>query len=389
MPSQSYDVLIVGGGLAGTAIAYELTRRGSRILLLEAHDLCSGTTGASAGRVQIIESETEDYLGLVLAGVRRLQGLGEELACDLEWELPGHLTLVANPQDWGPLQERTSRLAARGVAAEMLDQHALREAEPLLNFERFLGAAYSQEGHLNPFQLCLGYARAAQRQGAEMMAHAAVLGFESARDGVYVTVSNGERYFGKSVIVAAGAWSGSLLAQAGLFLPMGFTHAEALITERLARSIHHHVGLVGFYEAVHGSRRTVTLGVGQHRNGTILVSNAIEAAEQIDTHSSYWGMPAIARALADIFPPLATVRVMRTWSAPSPFLPDYLPAIGWLPNAKHMFVATGFHLALPTIPVLSEWIADSILGMEVPGDLGCFSPARFSDSSAVVEGRAW
>jgi glycine/D-amino acid oxidase-like deaminating enzyme len=161
---------------------------------------------------------------------------------------------------------------------------------------------------------------------------------------------------------------------------MHFTHAEAFVTEPLPKVINHHIGISGFYEAVHGSERTVTLGLGQHPNGSILVSNAIQTAHEIDRSSTAWGMPAIARALSRYFPVLNKAHVLRTWSMPSPFLPDFLPAIGWLPGVENLFVAAGFHLAIPTIPLLTESIANIVLqkdNIESFNLLKPFSPGRF------------
>jgi len=171
-----------------------------------------------------------------------------------------------------------------------------------------------------------------------------------------------------------------LIAAAGSSLPMKYTHAEAIISEPLPRVLRHHVGMTGFYEAVHGQDRTITLGVGQHQNGTLLVSNAIQQSKVIDLESTDWSMPALASALRNYFPCLSDIRIMRTWAAPSPFLPDYQPAIGWLPDFDNAYVAAGFHLAVPTIPLLSEKIVVELLDKKHVSMLDPFSPRRFSAS---------
>jgi glycine/D-amino acid oxidase-like deaminating enzyme len=142
--------------------------------------------------------------------------------------------------------------------------------------------------------------------------------------------------------------------------------------------IHRHVGMSGFYEVVHGQERSVTLGLGQHRNGALVISNAIRQAAAIDRHSTLWGMTAILEALVEIFPLLRDVRIVRSWAAPSPFLPDYLPSIGWMPGVENLYVAAGFHLAIPTIPLFAPEIARVLLGARDAGSiLAPFSPARF------------
>jgi glycine/D-amino acid oxidase-like deaminating enzyme len=381
MNSKTYDIAIIGGGFAGSALAYYCSNAGASVLLLEAGSFCSGTSSACAGRAQIIESETDDYLDLVLAGFSRLSGLGDELEADLEWELPGHLTLLFNDEQWRQHETLTRRLNKHHIEAKMLDRKTLHNLEPHLQAEDCIGAAYSMEGHLNPFKFCTAFLKKARRNGATLMTNSPVTGFHRNSNRITVIETGNEKYSADVVILAAGAWSGKLAELAGSYLPMKFTHAEAFVTEALPRLIHHHIGISGFYEAVHGSQRTVTLGLGQHPNGTMVVSNAIQQAQEIDFASSAWGMPAIARASCKYFPILNTARIMRTWSKPSPFLPDFLPAIGWFSELENLFIAAGFHLAIPTIPLLTENIANLILQKDNIKSftlLKPFSPERFA-----------
>jgi sarcosine oxidase subunit beta len=380
MRGKTCEVLVIGGGLAGTALAYFLAKAGAEVLLLEAGSIGSGTSGACAGRAQLIESETEEYLGLVLAGFARLGKLGDELGVDLEWELPGHLTLLFDEEQRRQYEALTRRLNRHGVDAAMLDRPTLQEAEPKLVMGDCVGAAYSKEGHLNPFKLCMGFARAARRHGATLRTRTAVSGFERQAGRITAVRAGDEQFSAGAILLAAGAWTGQLADSAGSQLPMRFTHAEALVSEPLPRLIHHHIGMSGFYEAVHGQERTVTLGLGQHRNGTLVVSNAVQKADEIDMRSTAWGLPAIAKALASFFPCLKNIGIVRTWAAPSPYLPDYQPAIGWLPGVDNLFVATGFHLAISTIPLLAEMIAECVLRQEAAPQepfLKRFSPERY------------
>jgi glycine/D-amino acid oxidase-like deaminating enzyme len=362
MSGNTSDVLIVGGGFAGIALAYHLAKSGAEVLLLEAGSICSGTSAACAGRAQIIESETDDYLDLVVAGFSRLEGLSEELGVDLEWELPGHLTLLSNQEEWRQYQALTRWLNRHGVEAEMLDLPALRAAEPNLRFDGYLGAAYSKEGHLNPFRFGMGFAHAARRHGATLRSYTRVTGFERSGSRIIRVRAGNETFSAGTTLLANGAWSGVLAEKAGGSLPMRFTHAEAVVSEPLPRFIHHHIGSSGFYEAVHGRERTVTLGFGQHPNGTLVISNAIQRADQVDRSNTAWGIPALAGAISNLLVSPRHIRLTRAWAAPSPFLPDYRPAIGWMPGLDNLYVAAGFHLAVPTIPILAEAIAALILG---------------------------
>ena len=388
MGNRSYDFIIIGAGFAGCALSHYLSKSGAEILLLKSGDICSGTSAACAGRAQIIESETEEYLKLVINGISKIKNLELELDIDLEWDLPGHLTLINNESQWQVNNKLVERLSRYGIPADMLDISSLRKIEPELNTEGCLGAAYSQEGHVNPFQFCLGFARSAQKNGTEIITNTPVTGFKTDSHQIIAVETNGEIIYGGTVILATGAWTGTLTEQLGWNFPIKHTHAEALVSEKLPKIINHHIGIGGFYEAVHGKKRTVTLGFGQHRNGTILISNAIQPEEHIDTASTNWGMPAITKSFNNYFPNLENMRILRTWAAPSPFLPDYLPAIGWFPQMDNLYVACGFHLAIPTIPLLAEEMAKQLINssdLQKNTILEPYSPDRFFTKPAYLE----
>lgn len=378
--SRHADSIIIGGGLGGIALAYTLARRGVAVCLVEAGSLGSGTTAACAGRAQLADSPSGPYLELVRTGLARLATLSAELDCDLEWAQPGHLTLLRTAAEWETWAAQVAALRAQGVPAELLDLPALREAEPAVATADLLGAAYAPEGRLNPFKLCLGLARAAARQGALFRRQTPVIGFERTGTRLTAILTPNERISGETFILATGAWTGELLARLGLELPLRFTHAEAAVSEPLPPVLHHHIGMAGFYETVHAGDRSVTLGVGQQRNGTIVISNAIQPAATIDRRSTAWGLPALAAALLARCPSLAEARLLRTWAAPSPFLPDALPALGRWPEPDNLWVATGFHLAVPTVLPLSELLAEALLSGVEPPALLPFRPARFGAS---------
>ncbi len=374
---SAHDVIIIGGGFAGLAIAYHLARRGTKVLLLEANSLMSGTSGACAGRAQVAESHRGTHMELVLAGLARLEGLTEELGYDFEWRRLGNLMLIEQEAHWTWWADQVAYLKAIGVPAEMLDRAALKAAEPLLQVDKFIGAAWCLEGHLNPFKYGQAFAGAAWRHGAVLRSNMPVVGFERQGERVTAVRTPQERFSAGTVLVAAGAWTGQVLAQAGVSLPVRFTHAEAIISEPLPPVLHHHLGMADFYETIHNQAQAVSVGLVQQKHGTLLVAEAVEMSPTIHRRNSDWGIPGIARDLLQLFPALSGVRIVRAWAAPSPFLPDEHPAIGWLPGLDNLFVATCFHLTITTIPVISDLIAGMILGEDVQPSLEEFSPARF------------
>ena len=89
-----------------------------------------------------------------------------------------------------------------------------------------------------------------------------------------------------------------------------------------------------------------------------------------------WGPPGMAQVLLERVPALSKVRVVRSWAAPSPFLEDEQPGVGFIPGFDNLFLATCFHLHVTTVPVLTDIIACMVRGEPTEIDVTSFSPTR-------------
>ena len=240
--TNHYDVIIVGGGMLGLATAYHLARRGARALVLEAGELGGGSSGACTGRAQVAEGHLDPLnLRLIREGLARLETLEEELGATFEWRRIGFLALIDSQHLWDEWIERAAVLTAAGIPTQMLDQTSLREVEPYLNADGFLGAAYALEGLLNPFRFCAAYAGGhATGAAPSYRPRTPVTGMRLAGRRVVAVEAGMERFEADQVAIMCGAWTAPVARLAGVKLPIHHTHAEALVTEPVALPLNRH-----------------------------------------------------------------------------------------------------------------------------------------------------
>jgi sarcosine oxidase subunit beta len=375
---QSWDVVIVGGGMVGLSTAYQLARMGTKTLLLQSGQLGGGTSSANAGRAQVNEGQLDPLnIQIIRDGLERLETLEEELGAAFEWHRLGYLCLIDSQSQWDEWQHRAAVLSAGGIPTEVIDAKSLHKAEPHLNMEGWLGAGYSVEGLLNPFLFCKAFADAARRHGATLIPHSPVTGMTLEKGRIRSVSAGANEYAAGVVAVMCGAWTPAITALAGANLPIHHTHAEAFVTEPLPHLLNNTLGLADFYEIIHGKERAIPIGVGPHHSGALLVTEAVAMTSELHQRSSAWGVGGLAQELNKLFPTLSKVKVTRAWGSPTPFTPDDNPAVGWVPPLDNLFVGACLLETITSIPLLSEWMARMIRHEEIPLSLHSYSPARF------------
>jgi D-amino-acid dehydrogenase len=359
--------VVVGSGIAGAAAAYQLARRGVEVVVVD--DARPGVaTAAGAGIVSPWATADEGLFALAGAAAGYYPELVAALAEDTDeptsYSVVGGLVVG---RDEAALREVLRRVAARAAEhpavgeASLLDAAEARALFPPLR--PGLAAVHVSGGaRVDGRQVRASLLDAARRRGAELRTGTAVLTV----DGVRV---EGEPLGADAVVVAAGAWSGELVAALGTRLPVApqrgqISHLEvAADTTRWPvvsplDSGHYLLAFPGGRVVVGATRET---GSGfDHR---VTAAGQLEVLEQAFT----------------VAPGLRDATLLETRVGFRPATPDGLPVLGSLPGHPHVVLATGFGpTGLTLAPLAGALVADIVLGERLRLDLQAYRPDRFS-----------
>lgn len=345
------DVAVVGGGVIGCAVAFELARRGHRVELWERDALASGASGAAAGMLApLAESRPGDPLRTWgWRSLERLPGLVAELrersGIDAEWVGSGVLRVARREDDAARLRAQARTDAAYGV--EWIDAAAARGAAPGLAPD-CLGAYFSpREGHVRSPLLAQAFARAAEQLGARLRPGEAV------REPGVLDAG--------AVVVCAGCWTPGL----GLDLPIEPVRGQILSLDAPSPP----------FAPIVWEGETYLV---PKRDGSVVVG-ATEEHAGFDCRTTTEGVAGLIDAAAAIVPGLRRAAFRSAWAGLRPATPDALPAIGPLAGRERLFVAAGHHRnGVLLSPVTAELVADGVEGKALPAEAAAFDPARFT-----------
>lgn len=380
------DVLVVGGGLTGTAAAYELARTGVDTLLVERADLNAEASGRNAGgfHVQIqfepfvVEGEewarawAPSTIPLLIGAVERWQELEAELGTDLEVRLTGGLLAADTEVDLAAIERKAAVEREAGLEVELLTAGDLRRVAPYLSERMAGGLLCPFEGKANPLLATPAFARAAQAHGARVAVGIELLEIEQTSSGFRVETSGGliecER-----IVDCAGVAAGEISALVGVPLPVESWPLQAHVTEPVAPLVRH---LVYFA----GERLTLK----QAAVGSVLIGGGWPSKPDPETGKpavSYNSLHANLRVAQHVVPALARVRLLRVWTGICNGTPDQRPILGELEDVPGFFVAAFPFLGFTAAPLMGRLVADLACGRTVPYDLVPCSPARFTAAS--------
>lgn len=399
-----YDVVVIGGGLLGCALAWMLARDGASVLLTERDQLNAHASGQNAGSLHFqleyrmiergiaVARTAAEAMPLHLASAALWSQLPAELGEDLGVLQHGGLMLAEDAAQARLLEKKAEIEQSWGLDVRMLSGPEARELAPYLSTEVVAAAYCPIEGKADTRIAAPAFARAATRLGALVRTGAEVVALRRSAGGWVVdlhTVDGGEPDPGSltcarpgreqvtadAVVLAAGVWTGQLGQMIGARLPTISLALTMTVTTAQEPRIDHLVQ--------HAGRR---LSVKQAAAGNVLIGGGWPARLRTDpegrpdfTRRPELLGPAVSGNIAAAVravPWLSSVPALRTWVGTTNVTPDQLPLVGAVPGRPGAYVATGGS-AFTLGPSFARVIADLVQHREPDRDLRAYDPVRF------------
>ncbi len=378
------DVVVVGGGVIGTAVTYYLAKHNVNVCLLERGDIANGTSSAAANGVALQTKPPGPKQNLARASVKLFQVLADELEADIEFSNEGGMLVAETEEELALVSEKAKKGAKSGLQIDILSAEETLARQPALACH-VTGAAYcAEDSTVNPYLLAFGYVRAAKRLGATIRTGAEVTRIVRQGERITAVHTTQGKVLTDTVVNAAGPWSPNLAQMAGVHLPVEPRKGELFVTEP-GPSILRGIVISASYllskslstEDAASGKMTAGLFASQSRRGNLVIGSTREFSGYA-RQSSYRGMHKIVQQVATLIPAAAKLHVLRFYAGLRPSTPDGLPIIGRAPELPGFLIASGHEgdgIALS--PITGKSISELITGQISEESLVPFSPNRF------------
>ena len=364
------DVLIVGGGVVGSACARALARRGASVTLVESGPRPGTASLAAAGMLApLAEAGPEDpMLGITVRARDFYTELGpallEETGIDIGLSCSGILEVAFSEDEVVGVRKEVAWHRQCGFAAEWMSAEELQELAPGIA-PAALGAAYAPEdGALNPLALLQALTKSAQRGGAKFIRGEEVrelLIADSKVQGVRTSLKDRSA---DVVLIAGGAWSGQI---AGLPRPLSVRPVR---------------GQMAAMSWPGGNKEMIVYGAGGYvmpQAGGAVAGSTMENAG-FDVTVTEAGLDHIRSVVNQLLPALGDVLFSRTWVGLRPCTPDGRPIVGADSHLPGLWYATGHgRNGILLAGYTGELLAQLYFGEEIEHDVSPISPSRFWD----------
>jgi sarcosine oxidase subunit beta len=382
MPKKA-DVVIIGGGVMGCAIAYNLAKEGLKPAVIEKSDIGGEASGSNGGGVRQSARNLKE-MPLAMESIQMYGSLHEKLGMDVEYVREGNLRLCTSEEELETMRQSLENQKKVGLELEMLDRQQVLEINPHVG-DKVIGASYCPtDGHVNPFLVTYGFFKKSKSLGARFYTHEEAMEIRMQKGRVSGVVTDKNTFETDLVVDAAGIAGRKVANMVGLDLPMRPIFSEALITEAypplFKQMVGHAKGLFYGRQTVHGSF---------FWGGFVGTEQFIYREGKPLFH--YIG-PAISQMVIDFFPVLKDLNVIRMWSGLIAQMSDAIPVLGFTQEVPGFVFATGFSgHGFGLAPVIGRLISELILDCKTSIPINDFCYGRFhrgSDNDCSCQGNA-
>ncbi|MBN2300383.1 MAG: FAD-binding oxidoreductase [Acholeplasmataceae bacterium] len=329
------DILIVGAGISGVAVAYNLAKKGVKnIYVIDKGYFANGATGRCGAGIRQ-QWGTEINCRLAKKSIEFFENAKKTLDYpgDLEFKQEGYLILAITNEEHEQFKKNVVLQNKLGIPSKQLTKDEALKIVPHLNPNSFLSATFCKtDGHLNPFKMTEAYYLAAKKLGVKFSFYEEVLKIHTKNNKIVEVITSKDTYQTQIVVNTAGGYAKEIGNLAGVDIPVYSENHEILATEPVEKMQGPMV--MSFAKNIYCQ---------QVPHGAFLMGRSNPYAEQNhDVESSWQFLDAMSKTVVDILPIVGNLRVVRQWGGSYNMSPDRQPIISDTDQLEGFYMACGF-----------------------------------------------
>lgn len=375
---STYGVVIIGAGVQGLALAYELAKRGvTDVLVVDKSWPGSGASGRNGELIRSAFSSPE-WCGLFDLALDKWQTLGAELDYNILFNRDGYAVLASTDDQWAMLQRDRAFQATVGIRSELLDDRDARRLLPAAAPGLVRGALFQPHGGFaHHDSVVAGYLERAAARGVHVVGGRQVVDADISVGSVTsVTLNDGTRIGCGTLVNAAGGDAPSIDRMLGIELGITSARLEMIVTQPVKPFLGPAVAALEMLGYCHQTMR------GEFVGGTELA--------HVDETTSLRGTWTMVRDMATkftrLFPALAGVRLLRHWAGTVSQTPDLAPILGPVPELENVVLSVGWVYGFMGAPAAGELLAAYIDTGRRDRRIAPFNIERVREKRWITEG---
>jgi sarcosine oxidase subunit beta len=369
-------IVVIGAGIQGLSIAYNLASRGERdVLVLDSGYFQGGASGRNGTMIRGGFS-SDEWTSLFSLANRRWIELSSRLRRNVMFSRRGYL-LVAESAPTADQFDNSLRVHRRhDVRSRRVTRVELEALAPALDASKVADALYLPDGGVAPHHAAMqGYLLACRHAGVAVHYLKPVTRILQSGSNIEGVGGDGFEIKAAAVVIAAGAYSNAVARLAGVELPGFPMRIETMVLEPTRMVLRPGLALIDRL-----------CYVAQTARGEIIGGAEIPERPKHTLACDLPAMAATAKVYRDMLPSLAQLRILRHWAGMIHATPDFGPLIGTHPNYQNLWISAGWSYGFASAPAVGELLAKAILTGDIDSRIAPFAIDRFERGASVREG---
>ena len=379
MPALHADVAIIGGGIIGTSLAWNLAKSGCRDVVVVEREINPGlgSTAKAAGGIRA-QFGSDINVRLSKLSIELFESFHRDVGIKVNFVQAGYLWIASRAADMELFRENVDLQRSRGLDVKLLDREGVKSKAPYVRLDDVAGGTFHQrDGYAPPADYVMGYHKASKDLGVKYMLETEVTGVTVSGGAVAGLRTSRGDIRAKQVVCAAGAFSGKVGQMIGIEIPVQPVRRQCFVTEKIS-DLPHPIPMTIDY----------TSGVYCHtESGGVLVGMADKSEppgfnETVD----YAFIEKMAEQAMHRIPRLETAAIKTQWAGLYEVTPDHHPILGELPGLKNFYLAAGFSgHGVMHAPATGKLMAELMMSGKTSIDIKPLRYERFKENDLIKE----